>query len=72
MSYVFVKVTTDRDWSDYHSLRREVLWVARGMTGMTRITVMNTFQHTIRRFWSACVVEVQPSNRAGTAWHTMT
>jgi hypothetical protein len=30
MAYDMVKVTTESDWRDYHSLRREVLWEARG------------------------------------------
>jgi N-acetylglutamate synthase-like GNAT family acetyltransferase len=30
MAYELVKVTTESDWRDYHSLRREVLWEARG------------------------------------------
>src|SRR5260370_35361343 len=30
MTYELVKVTTESDWRDYHSLRREALWEARG------------------------------------------
>jgi hypothetical protein len=30
MAYELVKVTTESDWRDYHSLRRAVLWEARG------------------------------------------
>jgi len=33
MSYELVKVTTDGDWREYHSLRRHVLWEARGQSG---------------------------------------
>jgi hypothetical protein len=30
MAYELVKVTSESDWRDYHSLRRQVLWEARG------------------------------------------
>lgn len=30
MAYELVKVASESDWRDYHSLRREVLWEARG------------------------------------------
>jgi N-acetylglutamate synthase-like GNAT family acetyltransferase len=30
MSYELVKVTTESDWREYHSLRSRVLWEARG------------------------------------------
>ena len=30
MAYELVKVATEGDWRDYHSLRRKVLWEARG------------------------------------------
>jgi N-acetylglutamate synthase-like GNAT family acetyltransferase len=30
MAYELVKVATESDWRDYHSLRRQVLWEARG------------------------------------------
>ena len=30
MSHQLIKVETDSDWRDYHSLRRTVLWEARG------------------------------------------
>ena len=33
MAYTLVEVTTESDWRDYHSLRREVLWEARGQSG---------------------------------------
>jgi GNAT superfamily N-acetyltransferase len=33
MGYVLAKVTTENDWRDYHALRREILWHARGLTG---------------------------------------
>jgi hypothetical protein len=33
MGYELVKVTTESDWRDYHSLRRHVLWEASGRTG---------------------------------------
>jgi GNAT superfamily N-acetyltransferase len=33
MSYELVKVTTESDWREYHSLRRHVLWEARGQSG---------------------------------------
>ncbi len=33
MGYQLIKVTTESDWLDYHSLRREVLWEARGLSG---------------------------------------
>ena len=33
MSYELVKVTIESDWREYHSLRREVLWEARGLRG---------------------------------------
>jgi N-acetylglutamate synthase-like GNAT family acetyltransferase len=33
MSYELVKVTTEIDWREYHLLRREVLWEARGRSG---------------------------------------
>jgi N-acetylglutamate synthase-like GNAT family acetyltransferase len=33
MSYELVKVTTECDWREYHSLRRHVLWEARGQSG---------------------------------------
>jgi N-acetylglutamate synthase-like GNAT family acetyltransferase len=33
MSYELVEVTADSDWGDYHSLRRRVLWEARGRSG---------------------------------------
>jgi N-acetylglutamate synthase-like GNAT family acetyltransferase len=33
MGYELVKVTTEGDWREYHSLRRDVLWDARGRTG---------------------------------------
>jgi GNAT superfamily N-acetyltransferase len=33
MSYELVKVTTEDDWREYHSLRRHVLWEARGQDG---------------------------------------
>jgi N-acetylglutamate synthase-like GNAT family acetyltransferase len=33
MSYELVKVTSESDWREYHSLRRHVLWEARGRSG---------------------------------------
>ena len=33
MGYALVKVTTEGDWFEYHSLRRKVLWEARGLSG---------------------------------------
>jgi hypothetical protein len=33
MSYELVKVTTESNWREYHSLRRDVLWEARGQSG---------------------------------------
>jgi N-acetylglutamate synthase-like GNAT family acetyltransferase len=33
MGYELVKVTTENDWRAYHSLRRHVLWEARGRNG---------------------------------------
>jgi GNAT superfamily N-acetyltransferase len=33
MSYELVKVTTESDWREYHSLRRHVLWESRGRSG---------------------------------------
>jgi N-acetylglutamate synthase-like GNAT family acetyltransferase len=33
MSYELVKVTTESDWREYHSLRRHVLWESRGQSG---------------------------------------
>jgi N-acetylglutamate synthase-like GNAT family acetyltransferase len=33
MSYELVKVATESDWREYHSLRRHVLWDARGRGG---------------------------------------
>jgi N-acetylglutamate synthase-like GNAT family acetyltransferase len=33
MTYELVKVTTEGDWRAYHSLRRQVLWEARGQDG---------------------------------------
>jgi GNAT superfamily N-acetyltransferase len=33
MTYELVKVTTESDWRAYHSLRRHVLWEARGQDG---------------------------------------
>lgn len=33
MSYELVKVTTESDWREYHSLRRKVLWEGRGRSG---------------------------------------
>ena len=32
MGYELVKVIMESDWQDYHSLRRHVLWEARGRT----------------------------------------
>lgn len=33
MAYELIKVTTESDWRDYHSLRRQVLSEARGRSG---------------------------------------
>jgi ribosomal protein S18 acetylase RimI-like enzyme len=33
VGYTLVRVLTNADWTDYHSLRRSVLWDARGRTG---------------------------------------
>jgi N-acetylglutamate synthase-like GNAT family acetyltransferase len=33
MTYKLTKVTADSDWREYHSLRRLVLWEARGRSG---------------------------------------
>src|SRR6267154_2626172 len=33
MSYDLIKVATESDWREYHSLRRHVLWEARGRDG---------------------------------------
>lgn len=33
MGYELAKVATESDWYEYHSLRRKVLWDARGLTG---------------------------------------
>jgi len=33
MGYELVKVATESDWREYHSLRRHVLWDARGRNG---------------------------------------
>ena len=33
MSYELVNVAAESDWRDYHSLRRHVLWEARGLSG---------------------------------------
>ncbi len=30
MSYELVDVTSESDWRDYHALRREILWEAKG------------------------------------------
>ena len=32
MGYELVEVTRESDWRDYHTIRREVLWEARGRT----------------------------------------
>jgi N-acetylglutamate synthase-like GNAT family acetyltransferase len=33
MGYALAEVTTETDWTDYHSIRRSVLWEARGLSG---------------------------------------
>ncbi len=33
ISYKLVKVSTESDWREYHSLRRRVLWEGRGRNG---------------------------------------
>jgi N-acetylglutamate synthase-like GNAT family acetyltransferase len=33
MTYQLADVATENDWRDYHSLRRQVLWEARGRSG---------------------------------------
>ena len=33
MSYTLARVASESDWSDYHALRRAVLWEARGRAG---------------------------------------
>ena len=33
MAYALAKVATESDWRDYHSIRRNVLWEARGLGG---------------------------------------
>jgi len=33
MDYELVEVAGDNEWRDYHAIRREVLWEARGRTG---------------------------------------
>jgi N-acetylglutamate synthase-like GNAT family acetyltransferase len=33
MAYALAKVATESDWRDYHSIRRSVLWEARGLSG---------------------------------------
>jgi N-acetylglutamate synthase-like GNAT family acetyltransferase len=33
MEYELLKVTLPNDWRDYHAIRREVLWEARGRSG---------------------------------------
>ena len=33
MGYELIEVTDESDWRDYHTIRREVLWQARGRTG---------------------------------------
>jgi len=36
MQMDLVKVTTENDWDDYHSLRTQVLWDAQGRSGYNR------------------------------------
>jgi N-acetylglutamate synthase-like GNAT family acetyltransferase len=33
MAYQLVKVSTEAEWHDYHTIRRQVLWEDRGKTG---------------------------------------
>jgi N-acetylglutamate synthase-like GNAT family acetyltransferase len=33
MSYELVRVDTEGDWNEYHSIRRKVLWEGRGQSG---------------------------------------
>jgi N-acetylglutamate synthase-like GNAT family acetyltransferase len=33
MVYQLVHITSEADWDSYHTIRRDVLWTARGLTG---------------------------------------